>query len=82
MNDDIIAKSIRAGFDMIEDNLNAYNDFQETKERFEKLFNALAKANIQWTIWERENEGKPITHIPNPFDMILEYYQIEMEKRQ
>lgn len=82
MNDDIIAKSIKDGFDMIEDSLNAYNDFQETKEKFETLFNALIEANIQWSKWERKNEGKPITNIPNPFDMIIEYYYLGMEKRQ
>lgn len=82
MNDDIIAKSIRDGFDMIEDNLNAYNDFQETKEKFEILFNALIKSNIQWRKWERWNEGKPITNIPNPFEMVIENYYLEMEKRQ
>ena len=82
MNDDIIAKSIRDGFDMIEDNLDAYNDFQETKEKFEVLFNALIKSNIQWRRWERENEGKPITNIPNPFEMVIENYYLEMEKRQ
>lgn len=82
MNDDMMAKSIKDGFDMIEDSLKSYDEFQETKEKFETLFNALIEANIQWSKWERKNEGKHITHIPNPFDMIIECYYLGMEKRQ
>lgn len=81
MNDDLIAKAMREGFDAIVDKLESYSEYRETSEKVDALFDALYKANMKWKIWERDNEGKQITHIPNPFDMVLEYYFLEMEKR-